>query len=168
MHRDSRNQNEDVDALYLNNIGNTYLFKGDYDNARSYFEQALQLREKINVPGDIATTLHNLAEVNTKSGQYEQALSQYMRALDLYRNAGDKQGTAIESYSLGTIFEDQGRYGSAESSKKQALQNFREVKENSFWMGEALSGYGNALSEIGRFDEGAKTLARGARLLPPT
>jgi tetratricopeptide (TPR) repeat protein len=59
---------------------------------------------------------------------------------------------------MGTIFEYQGRYGSAESSKKQALQNFREVKENSFWMGEALSGYGNALSETGRFDEGAKAL----------
>ena len=156
IQRDLRNQNNE--ALCLNNIGNTYLFKGDYDDARIYFEQALQLREKINVPGDVASTLHNLAEVNTKSGQYEQALSQYMRALDLYRNAGDKQGMAVEAYSVGTIFENQGRYGSAESSKKQALENFRETKENSFWMGEALSGYGNALSEVGRFDEGAKTL----------
>ncbi len=118
----------------------------------------MQLREKINVSGDIASTVHNLAEVNTKSGQYEQALSQYMRALELYRNAGDKHGIAVEAYSMGTIFEYQGRYGSAESAKKQALQNFREVKENSFWMGEALSGYGNALSQTGRFDEGAKTL----------
>ena len=156
IHRDLRNQNNE--ALCLNNIGNTYLFKGDYDDARIYFEQALQLREKINVPSDIASTLHNLAEVNTKSGQYEQALSQYMRALELCRKAGDMHGTAVEAYSMGTIFEYQGRYGSAESSKKQALQNFREVKENSFWMGEALSGYGNALSETGRFDEGAKAL----------
>jgi eukaryotic-like serine/threonine-protein kinase len=156
IHRNLRNQNNE--ALCLNNIGNTYLFKGDYDDARIYFEQALQLREKINVPSDIASTLHNLAEVNTKSGQYEQALSQYMRALELYRTAGDKRGTAIEAYSMGTIFEYQGRYGSAESSKKQALQNFREVRENSFWMGEALSGYGNALSQIARFDEAAKAL----------
>jgi tetratricopeptide (TPR) repeat protein len=156
IHRDLRNQNNE--ALCLNNIGNTYLFKGDYDDARIYFEKALQLREKINVPSDIASTLHNLGEVNTKSGQYEQALSQYLRALELYRNAGNKQGTAVEAYSMGTIFEYQGRYGSAESSKKQALQDFRDVKENSFWMGEALSGYGNALSETGRFDEGAKTL----------
>ncbi|MFI5057954.1 MAG: tetratricopeptide repeat protein [Candidatus Acidiferrales bacterium] len=158
VHRDLHNQNKSNEALWLNNIGNTYLFKGDYDDARIYFEQALQLREKINIPSDIASTVHNLAEVNVKSGQYEQALSQYMRALELYRNAGDKHGTAVESYSMGTIFEYQGRYGSAESSKKQALQDFREVKENSFWMGEALSGYGNGLSETGRFDEGAKTL----------
>ena len=157
IQRDLHNQNNE--ALCLNNIGNTYLFKSDYDDARLYFEQALQLREKINVPSDIATTLHNLAEVSTKSGQYDQALSQYMRALELYRNAGDKHGTAVEAYSMGTIFQYQGRYGSAEASKKQALQDFREVKENSFWMGEALSGYGDALSQTGRFDEGSKTLA---------
>ena len=154
IHRDLNNQNDE--ALALNNIGNTYLFKGDYNDARMYFEQALQLREKINVPGDIAATLHNLAEVSTKQGQYEQALSQYLRAMELFRNAGDKHGTAVEAYSIGSIFEYQGRYGSAESSKKQALDDFREVKENSFWMGEALSGYGKALSETGRFDESAK------------
>ena len=43
---ETRNQNEDVEALYLNDIGNTYLFKGDYDSARIYFEQTLhQCRE---------------------------------------------------------------------------------------------------------------------------
>jgi tetratricopeptide (TPR) repeat protein len=151
-----RNQNNE--SVCLNNIGNTYLFKGDYDNARIYFEQALQLREKANIPGDIATTVHNLAEVSAKSGQYEQALAQYMRALGLFRTAGDKHGMAVESYSMGTIFEYQGRYGSAENSKKQALENLREVQENSFWMGEALGGYGNDLSQSGRLDEGAKML----------
>jgi serine/threonine protein kinase/tetratricopeptide (TPR) repeat protein len=156
IHRSLRNSNNE--AFSLNNIGNTYLFKGDYDNARIYLEQALQLREKLNVPTDIATTVHNLAEVSAKSGQYEQALAQYMRALGLYRTAGDKHGIAVEAYSMGTVFEYQGRYGSAENSKKQALENLREVQENSFWMGEALSGYGNSLSQMGRFDEGAKML----------
>ena len=156
IHRSLRNQNSE--ALCLNNIGNTYLFKGDYDDARIYLEQALQLREKINIPSDIASTVHNLAEVSVQSGQYDQALTQYMRALGLYKTAGDKHGIAVEAYSMGTIFEYQGRYGSAENSKKQALENLREVQENSFWMGEALSGYGNNLSQAGRFDEGAKLL----------
>jgi eukaryotic-like serine/threonine-protein kinase len=156
IHRALRNQNNE--AICLNNIGNTYLSKGDYDNARIYLEQALQLREKINVPTDIADTIHNLAEVSAKSGQYDQALSQYMRALGLYRTAGDKHGIAVEAYSMGTIFEYQGRYGSAEDSKKQALESLREVQENSFWMGEALGGYGNDLSQNGRFGEAAKML----------
>jgi eukaryotic-like serine/threonine-protein kinase len=156
--------NQDGEALCLNNIGNTYLAKGDYDNARIYFEQALQLRENINVPSDIATTLHNLAEVSTKSGQYDQALSQYMRALQLFREAHDLHGTAMEGFSIGTVFEYQGRYGSAVSSKKQAVDDFRSVQEHSFWMGEALSGYGNALSEAGQFDAAAKSLGEALNL----
>ncbi|HLK33020.1 MAG TPA: tetratricopeptide repeat protein, partial [Terriglobales bacterium] len=155
--------NPNNEALCLNNIGNTYFFKGDYDNARIYFEQALQLREQINNPGDIALTVHNIAEVSTKSGQYEAALAQYMRALELYRKAGDKHGTAMEAYGMGTIFEYQGRFGSAVSAKKEALQDFQAAQEHSFWMAEALGGYGNALSEAGRFEDGAKQLEDGRK-----
>jgi tetratricopeptide (TPR) repeat protein len=54
--------NEQMQGQVLNNIGNAYLAKGDYENARTYFERALQVREKLKVPSDIADTLHNLAE----------------------------------------------------------------------------------------------------------
>ena len=151
-------------ALCLNNIGNAYYFKSDFNDARIYFEQALQIREKINVPTDLALTVHNLAEVSTKLGQYEQALTYHKRALDLYRRADDKHGAAMEAYTMGTVFEYQGRYGSAVSSKKQAVQDFRATQDRSFWMSEALSGYGNVLSETGQFDEGSKTLDDALKL----
>jgi tetratricopeptide (TPR) repeat protein/predicted Ser/Thr protein kinase len=156
IQRDLNNTNNE--ALCLNNIGNTYFFKSDYDDARTYFEQALQLRERINVPSDIALTVHNLAEVSTKSGQYGQSLTFHMRALDLYRSVGDKHGAAMEAYTMGTVFEYQGRYGSVVSSRRQAVQDFRDTQDRSFWLSEALSGYGNALSESGQFDEGSKAL----------
>ena len=157
-------QNQNGQALCLNNIGGTYLSKGDFDNAGVYLEQALQLREKINVPSDIATTLHNLGEVSTRTGQYDQALARYMRALQLYRDAGDKHGAAMEGFSVGTIFGYQGRYGSAVSSKKQAVDDFRAVHEQTYWMGEALIGYGNALSEAGQLDQATKTLDEALKL----
>jgi tetratricopeptide (TPR) repeat protein/predicted Ser/Thr protein kinase/TolB-like protein len=162
IQRDLNNRNNE--GLCLNNIGNSYYFKSDYDDARIYFEQALQLREKINVPSDIALTVHNLAEVSTKSGQYEQSLTYHMRALDLYRSVGDKHGAAMEAYTMGTVFEYQGRYGSALSSKRQAVQDFRDTQDRSFWLSEALSGYGNALSEAGQFDEGSKALDESLKL----
>jgi serine/threonine protein kinase/tetratricopeptide (TPR) repeat protein len=162
IQRDLHDLNDE--ALCLNNIGNAYYFKSDFNDARIYFEQALQIREKINVPTDLALTVHNLAEVSTKLGQYEQALTYHMRALDLYRRAEDKHGAAMEAYTMGTVFEYQGRYGSAVSSKKQAVQDFRATQDRSFWMSEALSGYGNVLSETGQFDEGSKTLDDALKL----
>src|SRR5579864_1227217 len=162
IQRDLHDLNDE--ALCLNNIGNAYYFKSDFNDARIYFEQALQIREKINVPTDLALTVHNLAEVSTKLGQYEQALTYHKRALDLYRSADDKHGAAMEAYTMGTVFEYQGRYGSAVSSKKQAVEDFRATQDRSFWMSEALSGYGNVLSETGQFDEGSKTLDEALKL----
>lgn len=150
--------NENDQALCLNNIGNTYAFKGDYDDARTYFEQALQLREKIKVPSDIADTLHNLGEVSMKMGQYDQAFTRYLRALDLRREASDKSGAAKESDSLGILFAYQGRFGAALKAREEAMKGFRELQDRSYWMAETLGGYGNALAQVGRFEEADKHL----------
>jgi tetratricopeptide (TPR) repeat protein len=156
VHRDAGNQNGE--ALVLNNIGNLYLTKRDHAEAQTYFERALQLREKGNVPGEIADTRHNLGETLSRMGRYDQALSNYHSALDLRRNSKDSRGAAIESYSLGMIFDYQGRYGAAVKAKEEALATFRELKERSMWLAEILSGYGNSLSLAGRMDEAAQSL----------
>ena len=88
-----------------------YLDKGQYEDALTYFQQALQLREKSKVPQDIVEAVHNLGETSSELGQYEQAISYYLRALDLRRSMSDPRGAAIESYSLGKLFDYQGRLG---------------------------------------------------------
>ena len=152
------------EAFCLNNIGWIYLNKGDYDDALTYFERALQLREKLKAPRDIADTLYNLADTSFRVGRYDQALASYLRSLDLWRGAGDKWGVAIASYGLGTLFEHQGRYGAAVNSLQDALKAFRELQHRDFWMAKILSGYGNALSLVGRAEE-AKGNLQEAMLL---
>ena len=81
-----------------------YFEKGQYEDARTYYMQALQLREKSKVTEDIVDTIHNLAETSVQMGDYDQAFSQYMRALELRRSMNDTRGAAIESYTLGDDF----------------------------------------------------------------
>ena len=61
--------------MCLNNIGGIYLGKRDTDNALTYLQQALQLREKLNIPTRIAETLAVLGQVYNDTGQYDQALT---------------------------------------------------------------------------------------------
>ena len=159
-------------AICLNNMGNVYLNRGDYQEALTFYQQALQLREKLKVPAEIAETVHNLGEVTLRMGQFDQALSQYLRALELYRAAGSKRDAAIESHSTAMVFEYQGRYGAALNAEEEALKVFRGLQDHGFWMGDILSGYGNALSLVGRGEEAKKNLdealglARGIKSEP--
>jgi eukaryotic-like serine/threonine-protein kinase len=155
---------ENRQAICLNNIGLVYLSKGQPSDALTYYERALELRKKANIPSEVAETLHNLGDAALKAGDYNQSLDYHLQALQLFRSSGDKSGAAIQSYSMGTIFEYQGRYGAALKSKEEALKTFRELNDRSFWMAEILSGYGNSLSEVGRYDEAQKNLTEAMSL----
>jgi tetratricopeptide (TPR) repeat protein len=126
--------NTNGEALVLNNIG-SYFQKGQYSEGQTYFERALELREKAKVPNEIADTLHNLAETLAMEGRFDQSLARYLRALDLRRTSGDRRGAAIESYSIGTIFDYQGRYCAAIKSKEEALTSYRDLKQPDMWLG---------------------------------
>jgi eukaryotic-like serine/threonine-protein kinase len=151
-------QARSTEALAVNAIGTVYLSKGQYSDAQTNFERALEIREKNNVPRELADTLHNLGETLNKMGRYDQALARYLRALELRRKDGDKRTEAIESYSIGAIFDYQGRYGAAVKSKEAALKAFRDLNQRDFWFGEILSGYAASLALGGRLDEAAKSL----------
>ena len=116
------------------------------------------MRQKLKVPGDIADTLHNLAEISMKTGHFDQAQDQYLKALELRRSSGDQKGAALESSGLGTLFAEQGRYGAAVSAQQDALKGFEESKEKGFQATDILLAYGNALALAGRSDEAAKYL----------
>ena len=146
------------ESICLGNIGSIYFDKADYENAMSYFQQGLRLREQLKDPRMIADSLYNLGQTFVGLGQYNQGIDNYLRALELWRKIGDKRGLAVTSYGLGTLFEYQGRYGAALNAEQEALNTFRELKERSFTMAQIQSGYGNALSLIGRGNEGQKNL----------
>jgi tetratricopeptide (TPR) repeat protein len=150
--------NESMQAVCLNNIGSVYSEKGQYEDALTYLQQVLQLREKSKVPQDIVDALHNLGQALTSMGEYDQAISYYMKALELRRSINDTHGAALESYGLGGLFDFQGRFGAAVHSKEEALKTFRDLKDRTFWMGEILGGYGQALILAGRMDEAKNSL----------
>jgi serine/threonine protein kinase/tetratricopeptide (TPR) repeat protein len=155
---------ENKQAFCLNNIGNVYLAKDQSSDALTYYERALELRKKANIPSQVGETLHNLAEASLKAGDYGQSLDYHLKALELFRSSGDKNGAAIQAYSMGTIFEYQGRYGAALKSKEEALKTFRKLQDRGFWMAEILSGYGDSLSQVGRYDEAQKNLTEAMTL----
>jgi tetratricopeptide (TPR) repeat protein len=150
--------NETYQALCLNNIGNVYLAQGKSDDAITYYQQSLQLREKLGIPADIAQTLHNLGEGYARAAQFDNSMQSYMRALDLRRKSDDKRGAALESYGTGMVFLYQGRYGAAASSTQEAVNGFTALKDRGGLMAQIENGYAQSLVMAGRGNEAGKPL----------
>jgi eukaryotic-like serine/threonine-protein kinase len=160
-----RDLNDEADqALCLNNLGTIRRSMGNFQDALTYYQQALQIREKLKLSDDMAETLYNLADANVDLGQYDTAVTQYLKALDIRRNSGDLGGVAINSSGVGALYAVQGRYGSALSALQEAVKDFKQAKDQTWVTAEAMSRYGNALSEVGRWDEGRKSLEDAIKL----
>jgi serine/threonine protein kinase/tetratricopeptide (TPR) repeat protein len=151
-------------ATCLNNLGTIRSYTDNFQDALTYYQQAYQIREKLKLTDDMAQSLHNLAETNVELGQYETAVNQYLKAIEIRRNSGDQVGVAINSSSLGELFTEQGKYGSALSALQESVKDFQQANDRTWLMVEATGRYGNALSEVGRWDEGEKSLEDAVRL----
>src|ERR1017187_2067940 len=151
-------------ALCLNNLGSIRSYMGNFQDALTFYQQAYQIREKLKLTDDMAESLHNLAETNVDLGKYDTAVDQYLKALEIRRNSGDQNGVAINSSSLGALFTEQGKYASALSALQESLKDFQQTNDQTWLMVEATGRYGNALSEVGRWDEGQKNLEAAVKL----
>ena len=151
-------------ALSLNNLGSIRSYMDNFQDALTSYQQAYQIREKLKLTDDMAQSLQNLAEVNVDLGQYDTAVNQYLKALEIGRNSGDQNGVAVNSSGLGALFTEQGKYASALSALQESLKDFEQAKDQTWLMVEATGRYGNALSEVGRWDEGQKSLEDAVKL----
>ena len=57
-------QDEASQATLLLNIGIAHFNKGEYQDALTYFQQAYDIRYRLNVSSDANEALHNLALTN--------------------------------------------------------------------------------------------------------
>jgi tetratricopeptide (TPR) repeat protein len=124
----------------------------------TYFQQALDLRQKVASPADIADTTYNIGETYTRTGRYSQGLDYFLKALDLWRKAGDQRGVAFASYGLGRVFQYEGRYGASLNAAQDALKKWQDTGERGFWLPEMQANYANALIMMGRPEEAGKNL----------
>jgi tetratricopeptide (TPR) repeat protein len=62
------------------------------------------------------------------------------------------------------LFVLQGKYGSALSALRESLKDFQQTDDHTWLMVEATGRYGDALSEVGRWNEGQESLEGALKL----
>ncbi|CAF0819976.1 unnamed protein product [Adineta steineri] len=146
---------------YYSQLGFAHLNKGDYEKAISYYNQALEIREKIfpsNHP-NLATSYSNIGSVYDNMGEYSRAVSYHEKAVEICEKTLPSNHLHLaQSYNnIGNIYTKMGEYSKALSSLEKALEICRKTLPSNH--PDMASSYNNIGSVYIKIGEHSKALS---------
>jgi len=115
-------QNDVLEAEALVQLGQVALLVGNYRDARSYFNGALYLAEKENVPATLARALVALGTAEWRLGELEAARDHCLHSLKVAEKVGDISTRILALNRLGVVSGSQGAKQEAEQYCQQSLE----------------------------------------------
>lgn len=121
-------------SLSLGYLGDVYMAKRDYNNARKAFERLLVLQEERLSPTDVnlTFTLDRLALLYFRNGKPEKSEVLYQRALAIREKAFGPESIEVADtlYALGQLYRVRRDYDRALASYKRSLMIYGRSKED--------------------------------------
>jgi tetratricopeptide (TPR) repeat protein len=115
----------DID-ITLGNLGRACYYLGEYQEALTHFNQALEMTKAIHSDNhpSIATSLHNMGSVYNNLGEHGKALQYYEEAFEMTKaiHSGNHPSVAISLHNMGSVYNSLGEH-------KKALQYYEEAVE---------------------------------------
>ena len=90
-------------AADYTNIGLVYHKKGQYDDALTYHNKALEIHEELNNRVGMAADYTNMGIVYHIKGQYDDALTYYNKGLEIDEELTDRVGMAVDYTNIGYL-----------------------------------------------------------------
>ena len=94
-------------------IGESYYFKGSYNEAAEYFYRSIEIFEKLNDQKNLADSYNALAKLYRKTKDLSRSLQNYDRAMSIFKSLNDSTGMAMIFNESGVVFEYQEKYQEA-------------------------------------------------------
>ncbi|MCL6642469.1 MAG: tetratricopeptide repeat protein [Candidatus Bipolaricaulota bacterium] len=138
-------------ARVLTGAGRLACAQGDYHEARSFFQQTLEIFQELSDKRGIASTWVNLGLVASMQGGHAEARAFYEQALALHREIGNLVGVATALGNLGGVAWEQGEYATAQSYYEAELAIRRQLKEPE-GIASSLSALGGLAQLQGDYD----------------
>jgi DNA-binding SARP family transcriptional activator len=95
--------------------------------ARTRFEEALVIDERLGQWNGVADNLSNIAGVVRATGELDRAISLCRRAIVLHQQVGNRRAEANDRLTLGMLYYDQGRLAEARTAHRDCLAVYEEI-----------------------------------------
>ncbi|MBI2721660.1 MAG: tetratricopeptide repeat protein [Bacteroidetes bacterium] len=125
-------KNDKLDSTkvkHFNGIGLEYKYSKP-DTSLIYFNEALQLAEKIKWKSGKASALQHIGGYHLNKGNYSTALTFYMEALQINEILKDNQAIASNLGNIGIVYKAQGNYPQSLHYYFKALKIAENIKDD--------------------------------------
>ncbi len=119
---------EDTEAIsstrleLLNQLGKAHQSIREFDKAKFYFQQAIDLSRELNYKKEEASALFDLGSIHFVIRELDHAKQFFNQSLSIREELDDKQGEANIYHCLGMIDQELRRYAEARQNYQQALK----------------------------------------------
>ncbi len=96
-------KNQDFVAKLYANAGNAAAEMSDFEQARSYLNQAIRMKRKLAANISLAETLNNLGNLLLKEKKFALARPFFEEAAGIFEIVGNKKGQGVIEYNLADI-----------------------------------------------------------------
>ncbi|CAB4025405.1 Nephrocystin-3, partial [Paramuricea clavata] len=152
-----------------NNIGLVYSEKGDLDQAKDYYQRALEIQEKLLGPNhiDIAASYNNIGGVYYDKGNLDQAKNYYQRALEIQeKQPGPNHVNVAVSYNnIGLVYSKKGDLDQAKDYYQRALEiEEKELGPNHVDVAGSYNNMGQVYYNKGNLDQAEDYYQRAIKI----
>ncbi len=128
------------------NLGNLYLFKGDFEKALIYYNKGLEIAEKNNLYKQMGLINKNIGIVFMSQEKYKEALLYSNKALDIFLKINNKKEIAGAYINIGNVYFNQYDADNALLFYKKAEKICLEINDN-FNLGLIYNNIGSVYAE---------------------
>jgi predicted ATPase len=147
----------------LKGAGALAYHQGDYDAARSLYEQSLSIYHDLDHRAGITELLNNLGMIAFNQGDAQKAQELYDESLRLTLETGDRWGAALSLMNVGLLADERGDYAAARAHYVESLALGRAM-EDRWVIAAALSNLGLVAYNQGEY-QAARTYSEESRML---
>ncbi|CAF3721502.1 unnamed protein product [Rotaria sordida] len=164
------NDSQDEDRAWIEfNIGRTLDYKGEWNEAREYYDRAYDrmMKSKPVRIKDSACVLNNIGVILDNQEKYDEALDYYQRALKIREEfyPSGHADIAASLNNIGLILSDQEKYDEALDYHQRALKIRKKFYPSGHVdIAASLYNIGNIFSAQGKYDEALDYYQRALKI----